>query len=166
MRRTTISITEKQDERLNALRRNPKYSLPTAAALIREILDAGLDVHESKLMQALAEPTHPTPLAWLQDNCVSVHIDVNDHRSRYQTVGQWFAEATPDVDLFVAAECVKRDQLVVVQAYPDTPIGSYQIIHHDIEAALAETVVAIKSERRSRERLEHLTPSLTLGDDQ
>ena len=31
---------------------------------------------------------------------------------------------------------IETDTIVVLQFYPDTPIGSYSIWHHDLDAAL------------------------------
>ena len=75
MKRITVSLTAKQHERLTALRRHPLYSIPSTSGLLRELLNAGLDHHEQHLADittALAEPTHGTPVEWVNPGRLEV----------------------------------------------------------------------------------------------
>jgi len=55
----------------------------------------------------------------------SVNLNVNDHRSSYEPIGQYIVNLEDDFDpeelkRLEAADCVYR-----LQFYPDTPIGFY-----------------------------------------
>lgn len=72
--------------------------------------------------------------------CV-VFITVNEHRDYYNTAAQSIEEARlhecpPEIDADVEKIMVDTNTIVCLQFYPDTPIGSYEIWHYDIDAAL------------------------------
>lgn len=79
-------------------------------------------------------------LLWLQANAHEVDVRLNDHRGGYETVA--FALEHGDKGLFdareadIKAECIRRNELVIVQVYPSTPIGFYRIGHYDLGAAI------------------------------
>lgn len=76
----------------------------------------------------------------------SVEISVNDHKDYYETVDQYISEKErEDIKPEVFAEMVERDTIVTVQAYPDTPIGSYTIYHYDIDKAVELAIMAVKN---------------------
>ena len=73
----------------------------------------------------------------------SVSITVNQHRDYYQSVKDYIEEqAQLDEDLIeeigldVYEEMQKTNTVIEIQAYPDTPIGSYRILHYDIDKAV------------------------------
>lgn len=73
----------------------------------------------------------------------SVSISVNQHRDYYQSVEDYIKErALMDEDLIneigqdVYEEMKKTNTVVEIQAYPDTPVGSYIVFHYDIDEAL------------------------------
>ena len=73
----------------------------------------------------------------------SVSITVNQHRDYYQSVKGYIEEqAQLDEDLIeeigldVYEEMQKTNTVIEIQAYPDTPIGSYRIFHYDIDKAV------------------------------
>lgn len=73
----------------------------------------------------------------------SVSITVNQHRDYYQSVKDYIeGQAQLDEDLIeeigldVYEEMQKTNTVIEVQAYPDTPIGSYRILHYDIDKAV------------------------------
>ena len=78
----------------------------------------------------------------LLDRCkCGVFLSVNEHRDYYETVEQrleWYAglECPPKIDDVVRAGILATDTIVDLQFYPDTPIGSYKIVHYDIDEAL------------------------------
>jgi hypothetical protein len=41
---------------------------------------------------------------------------------------------------------VEKDQMVMIQAYPKTPIGFYVVYHWDLESAIDEMLAVIKKE--------------------
>lgn len=70
-----------------------------------------------------------------------VFLEVNQHRDYYQSVeealGEMAAlECPPEIPEDVRAQMIATDTIVDLQFYPDTPIGSYSIVHHDLDAAL------------------------------
>jgi hypothetical protein len=79
-------------------------------------------------------------LLWMQQHAHTVHVDVNEHRTYYETAAQNFE--TRDADVFdaddddVKAECVRRNEMVSVQVYPITPIGFFRIVHYDLGKAI------------------------------
>jgi hypothetical protein len=72
-----------------------------------------------------------------------VFVTVNEHRDYYQSAADALIErdgyeCPPRIDPAVRAEMIRLNTVVRLQFYPDTPIGSYEIYHYDLDAALAE----------------------------
>lgn len=73
-----------------------------------------------------------------------VSVDFNSHRGRYQTTEEYLKELQEllDIDDFsspeVKQEIISRDQIVELIAYPNTPVGSYRVIHYDLGGAVKE----------------------------
>jgi hypothetical protein len=96
------------------------------------------------------DPTTPadSKLLKLLSRCkCGVFLTVNEHRDYYQTARECldkireYDEATIDelpVETF--DKMVETNTIVCLQFYPDTPIGSYTIYHHDVEAALDQAL--------------------------
>lgn len=73
----------------------------------------------------------------------SVSINVNQHRDYYQSVKDYIEEQAQqheglieEIGLDVYEEMQKTNTVIEIQAYPDTPIGSYRIFHYDIDKAV------------------------------
>ena len=73
----------------------------------------------------------------------SVSIDVNAHRDMYQTVEEYFEiillcneDLWESLSKEVYAEMVKRNTIVEVRWYPDTPVGFFNVYHYDIDEAM------------------------------
>ncbi len=78
----------------------------------------------------------------------SVEISVNDHKDYYESVEQHITEEQrDDIEKDVFDEMVKRDTVVKVQAYPDTPIGFFMVYHYDIDMAVDIALDAVKNAR-------------------
>lgn len=82
-----------------------------------------------------------------------VHITVNEHRDYYDTAAQKLENAAsndspPEIEDSVRAKMIETDTIVVIHFYPDTPVGYFEIWHHDIEAALDEALECF-AERRN-----------------
>jgi len=77
-----------------------------------------------------------------------VQLYVNEHRNYYQTVGQQFDETDKleDVTLEVLDEMKKRDIMIEVHFYPETPVGFYRVYHYDLESALDEAIKIVERE--------------------
>lgn len=77
----------------------------------------------------------------LSRSAYSVHIDVNEHKNYYMTAVQRLAELAelecpPDIEDDVRAKMIELDSIINVTFYPNTPVGSYDIYHYDLEMAL------------------------------
>lgn len=70
-----------------------------------------------------------------------VYVTVNEHRDYYITAAQALdaaggRECSPVIEPDVAARMIETDTIVCLQCFPDTPVGSYDIWHYDLDAAL------------------------------
>lgn len=91
------------------------------------------------------------PMAELLSLCkCGVHVTVNQHRDYYETAAQALQAIDDsgeqvDIEPGVRAEMIKLDTIVHVQAYPDTPIGSYSVYHYDLDEAMQAVLAAVKA---------------------
>jgi len=74
-----------------------------------------------------------------------VFVTVNEHRDYYETAAQHLEgaktfECPPEINDEVRAQMIALDTIIKIQFYPDTPIGSYEIWHHDLDAALDQSL--------------------------
>jgi hypothetical protein len=81
-----------------------------------------------------------------------VYLTVNRHKDMYQTAEAWIEElgdreCPEDLSDDVRAGVVANDSTVELQFYPDTPVGSYTVIHYDVDEAIA---IALRIVRRDR----------------
>jgi hypothetical protein len=77
-----------------------------------------------------------------------VYVSINEHRDTYQTAGSRLDEmAHVEVDEPVREEMVRRDTMVVVQFYPDTPVGYYAVAHYDLETAIDLALLTLSEAR-------------------
>lgn len=70
-----------------------------------------------------------------------VHLTINEHRDYYHSAEHALEDLAchscpPEIDPEVRAQIIASDTIVDLTFYPDTPIGSYQIVHHDLDRAL------------------------------
>ncbi len=78
-----------------------------------------------------------------------VFITVNEHRDVYETAAQFLEqrdgwECPPEIEPDVRAKMIELNTVIEIHLYPDTPIGSYTIYHHDIDAALSDALECLK----------------------
>lgn len=81
-----------------------------------------------------------------------IHITINEHRDIYKTAEEALEdskclECPPEITDEDRAEMIKRNTIIDVQVYPDTPIGFYVVYHWDIEKAFDEILDALQSKR-------------------
>lgn len=94
-------------------------------------------------------------LTWLIQNCCSVSVEANENRTFYRSIAEELAAhedpegVYADMEPEVRAECIARDQLVIVQVYPDTPVGFYCVHHYDVAVAINRVFEAVQKERRT-----------------
>lgn len=82
----------------------------------------------------------------------SVTISHNEHKCLYQSVAYFLNERESYEDLDLADDVRKamidKDQTIMIQAYPKTPIGFYVVYHWDLESAIDEMLAAVKKDHR------------------
>lgn len=71
----------------------------------------------------------------------SVYLKVNEHRDYYDTPAQRLEEldsreCPPEISAEVRAGILSSGNIVELQFYPETPVGFYVIVHHDLDEAL------------------------------
>jgi hypothetical protein len=81
---------------------------------------------------------------------------VNQHRDVFDAVPKFLEDmetcnpsALEGLDAAIKQRMIDTDTIVEVQFYPDTPVGFYRVLHHDLNAALAEAVKLIEQDQAS-----------------
>lgn len=93
-------------------------------------------------------------LLWMQKHALLVSVEVNEHKVYYETAAETLE--TRDAELFdedeadLRAECIRRNELVVVQVYPSTPVGFYRVGHYDLDVAVDRAYEATHAELATR----------------
>jgi hypothetical protein len=85
-------------------------------------------------------------LKTLLERCkCGVFLTVNEHRDYYQSpqeklgeIARW--ECPPNIPDDVRQRIIETDTIIELTFYPDTPIGSYQIVHYDLDVAIDEAL--------------------------
>lgn len=78
----------------------------------------------------------------------SVSLSVNEHRDFYQSVSEHLKDCFLDDDEIsedVLNRMIETDTIVKIYCYPDTPIGSYRVYHHDIDMAMDLMLEAVNN---------------------
>lgn len=79
-----------------------------------------------------------------------VHLGVNVHKDYYESVGDRMESLTggdlDEVPINVLREMAKRDTIVELQFYPNTPVGSYSLYHYDLNVVLDEALAVLNSQ--------------------
>jgi len=80
-----------------------------------------------------------------------VYLTVNEYRDNYDTLEHWLEEldireCKPKISDEVRAGILSSGNIVELQFYPDTPIGFYVIVHHDLDEALRMALDCFGSE--------------------
>lgn len=75
----------------------------------------------------------------------SVTVSINVHKDLYQTIEEAVDELyccgnDPRLEEATKEEILRTGNMVRVLFFPDTPHGSYDIIHYDLESALSEAL--------------------------
>jgi hypothetical protein len=81
----------------------------------------------------------------------SICIDINTHKDDYKTVEDYFRvvflldeDMKSEIEKDVYNEMIKRDFIVKIQCYPNTPVGFFVVYHYDIEKAINEMIDLLK----------------------
>jgi len=95
-------------------------------------------------------------LKTLLERCkCSVSVEVNKHRDYYQSATDYIEEAEafecpPEIAPEVRRTMIETDTVISIQFYPDTPIGSYDVWHFNLDEALKQCLECI-SQRGARQ---------------
>lgn len=76
----------------------------------------------------------------------SIHLEINDHKSGYETVEEYFRFKLDKPSLEILKIMIEKDRVISLQFYPDTPCGCYIIYHYDIDQALDEALKILNIE--------------------
>ena len=72
-----------------------------------------------------------------------VYLEVNTHRDVYKTATEALEELEEmgyAVEPEVRAKIIETDTLIDLHFYPETPIGFFKVLHHDLGAILDEAM--------------------------
>lgn len=85
-----------------------------------------------------------------------ISLFVNDHKDCYQTAREriydkkeTFGEAITASDE-IKQKMIELDTIIYLSFYPDTPIGSVDIYHYDVNMAIDQALAYIKDLRQNR----------------
>ena len=77
----------------------------------------------------------------------SVEVAVNDHKDYYESVSEHLTEDDKEgLSEEVLNEMIRRDTVIRVIAYPNTPVGNYCVYHYDLDMAIDIIINAIKNQ--------------------
>jgi hypothetical protein len=82
-----------------------------------------------------------------------VAIEVNEHRNYYEPAEQFLIDREADEDIDdkeIYKKMIELDTIVMVQFYPDTPIGFYRVWHYDADAAIDKAVEILNEVKKER----------------
>ncbi len=76
----------------------------------------------------------------------SVYLAFNDHRTNHLSVEEELSDFGNYYNAMSAEhkqECIDKDAIVAIQAYPDTPNGCVKAIRATLEDAIDDTYIAL-----------------------
>jgi hypothetical protein len=80
-----------------------------------------------------------------------VYVEVNLHKSAYETVEEHIEEIKVSNGILPEKETLKKmveaDTIIEIQCYPDTPNAFYKTYHWDIDLAIEEMIKTVKEGR-------------------
>jgi len=81
-----------------------------------------------------------------------VHLTINEHRDYYQSAEQRLEEldcleCPPELEDDISQTMIDTNTIIDLQFFPDTPVGSYSVYHHDLEMALNEALEYLNIEK-------------------
>lgn len=76
----------------------------------------------------------------------SVTLSINEHRDSYCSLEDYLEAINykEDIKKDVLDKMIELDRMVMLQFYPDTPVGFFVIIHHDINEAIRLALLELK----------------------
>ena len=82
---------------------------------------------------------------------ISVDVSINSHKEYYESVEDHVG--WEDVsDKNVLEEMIKRDTVVCVVAYPNTPVSFYRVYHYDLDAAIDEMIAHLREDAKVQQK--------------
>ena len=83
----------------------------------------------------------------------SVTISTNNHKDNYQTIDDYVndlifinEDIISEIGNDVYEKMIELDTIIVIYAYPLTPIGSYIIYHYDVDEAIDIALRLVKQD--------------------
>lgn len=76
-----------------------------------------------------------------------VTIDINSHRNDYLTAQEFIQNLEIleiNIEDYDRVIMIASNTIIRIQAYPETPIGSYTVYHWDLETALNKMIELLK----------------------
>jgi len=90
----------------------------------------------------------------------SVEIFINEHRSCYESVEQYISDGEKtEIEPELFSEMVRRDTMIRIEAYPNTPICFHTVYHYDIDQAVERAVELLKRDKPQIPNSEFPTPN-------
>jgi hypothetical protein len=80
----------------------------------------------------------------------SVSININGHKDVYQTVEQYIQDMDENAISYikihpdVLKEMIKRDTVIEVYFYPNSPVSFHLVYHYDVDLALDKALELLK----------------------
>jgi hypothetical protein len=90
---------------------------------------------------------------FLTKNRCGVFLTVNQHRDYYQSAADAIAEININerkIHKDIEKIMIEKNQIIELQFYPDTPIGSYTLYHYDIDLILDEALQILNNKSDGR----------------
>ena len=106
-------------------------------------------------MSEVSAKTTVDKLKMLMSRCkCGCFVSVNEHRNYHETVRQFLSGFGAfsfgiEIDPEVKSRMIDTNTVVRLVFYPDTPIGSYDVLHYDIDAALDIALDLLAKNERS-----------------
>lgn len=76
-----------------------------------------------------------------------VYLTVNEHKNYYEDVKDHLDNLGGGSDAKIVEQIIKQDNIVELQFYPNTPIGSYTILHYDVDKAIEQALQILDDEK-------------------
>lgn len=74
----------------------------------------------------------------------NICIEINDHKTYYESVKQHLDELVDEIDSEIYKEMVKRDTIIRIDFFPNSPNTSVVVLHYDLEKAIEDCLEYFK----------------------
>lgn len=77
----------------------------------------------------------------------SVSVEIDKHKNYYESVSAHLDDLEideEDVDRETMNRMIEMDTIVIIQFYPDTPVGFYRVYDYDLDRALSKALAVLE----------------------